>query len=197
MPASWPAVYSFWSVRPESLLYIGTDLVRHVHDMSVLVQILFCYMVKHATVYSTLPAKTFCSDLTTDKYLVYSWHHKSAYTHLQFCGLEKFSAFPSDTWAPVIMPLGTAHQSLQPQLLRFLQTLARFEFPTKRSTSCKQKADAVSSRNSKSLGICDQTLAIFLHRQCNVLGEPLQVVCTQRLSKHKDCLSLALRTKVC
>ena len=59
------------------------------------------------------------------------------------------------------MPLGIAHQSLQPQLLRFLQTLAKFKFPAKRSTSYWQKADAVSSRKSKSLGISGQTLAIF------------------------------------
>ena len=54
------------------------------------------------------------------------------------------------------MPLGIAHQSLQPQLLRFLQTLARFKFPAKRNTSYWQKADAVEVKV-----IRGQTLAIF------------------------------------
>ena len=75
------------------------------------------------------------SNLKLDNRLAHSWHDKSAYTHLQFCGLKHFSASPTDTWASVIMPLGIAHQSLQPQRLRFLQTLARFNFPAKRSTS--------------------------------------------------------------
>ena len=104
----------------------------------------------------------------------YSWHHKSAYTHLQFCGFEHCCASPTDPWASVIMPLGIAHQSLQLQLLRFLQTLARFKFPAKRSTSYWQKADAVSSQSHQELAA--KLSQFFLHRQCNVLGEPLQVV---------------------
>ena len=62
-----------------------------------------------------------------------------------------------------------AHQSLQPKLLRFLQALARFKFPAK------------ARDESLAKGISGQTLAISfsrsdLHRQCDVLGEPLQVV---------------------
>ena len=92
----------------------------------------------------------------------YSWHHKSAYTHLQFCGLEHFSASPTDTWASVIMPLGIAHQSVQPQLLRFLQTLARFKFqPSALQDTSKRLTQSKSKSKSKSLGISGQTLAIF------------------------------------
>ena len=82
-------------------------------------------------------------------YEKYSWHLKSAYTHLQFCGFEHCGASPTDPWASVIMPSGIAHQtlSLQPQLLRFLQTLARLKYPAKRNTGYWQKADSVSSRS--------------------------------------------------
>ena len=45
---------------------------------------------------------------------MYSWHHKSAYTHLHLCGLEHSCACPTDIWTSVTMSLGTAHQSMQP-----------------------------------------------------------------------------------
>ena len=55
--------------------------------------------------------------------------------------------------------------------------------------SCWQKADAVSSRKSKSklLEIWDYALAFFLHRLCNVLGKLLQVVALRRFV---DCSGL-------
>ena len=62
----------------------------------------------------------------------YSWHHKSAYTHLHFCGFAHCCASPTDTCTSVIIPLGIAHQTLQPQLLRFLQSLVKFKFSAKR-----------------------------------------------------------------
>ena len=42
-------------------------------------------------------------------------------------------------------PSGIAHPTLQPQLFRFLHTLARFKFLARHGISCWQKADAVSS----------------------------------------------------
>ena len=66
----------------------------------------------------------------------YSWHHKSAYTHFHFCGLEHCCASPTDVWSSVTIPLVIAHPTLQPQLFRFLQTLARFKFPAKQGITC-------------------------------------------------------------
>ena len=42
---------------------------------------------------------------------------------------------------------GIAHSTLQPQLFRCAQTLARFKFPAKHGMSCWQKADAVSTQS--------------------------------------------------
>ncbi len=62
--------------------------------------------------------------------LLYSWHHKSAYTHFHLCGLEHCCASPTDIWTSVTIPLGSAHPTMQPQLFRFPQTLARLKFTT-------------------------------------------------------------------
>ena len=67
--------------------------------------------------------------------LDYSWHHKSAYTYLHFCGHEHCTS-QTDIWASVTIPSGIAHLTLQPQLFRFPQILARFIFPARHGISC-------------------------------------------------------------
>ena len=77
---------------------------------------------------------------------IYSWHHKSAYTHLHFCGLAHCCASPTDTCISVIMPLGIAHQMLQPQLLRFPAMPSQIQILSQaRLQVTSKKADAVSS----------------------------------------------------
>ena len=44
---------------------------------------------------------------------------------------------------------------------------------SKHSISYRQKADAVSSRIQSQYGLTTELLQFFLHRLCNVLGEPL------------------------
>ncbi len=103
------------------------------------------------------------------------WYHLLSYGQVMRCCLLNFKApfghiaiFPTigllldpylicehcwasqtDIWTSftICIPSGIVHPTLQPQLLRFLQTLARFKFPTIDSISCLQKADAVSSRS--------------------------------------------------
>ena len=103
---------------------------------------------------------------------LYSCRQKSAYTHLQVCGVEHCCASPINKWTSVTTPSGITHPTLQPQLFRFLPTLARFKFPAKDGVSCWQKADAVSSQSHQELGY---TPAFFLYSLCHVLGKPLQV----------------------
>ena len=96
---------------------------------------------------------------------VYSCRQKSAYIHLHLCDLEHCCASQTDTWTSVTIPSGSTQPTLQPQLFRFLLTLARFKLPAKDGISCWQKADAVNCNVIRNLGL---NSCIFSAQRCAV-----------------------------